>query len=277
MTPLPFDPPAAARLLDEAGWRDTDGNGTRDAKDGKPFEFDLLVSEGSEVGRQIDEMLAAELARVGVVARVRTLEWATFVEKVDAGDFDGGVAGVVRRGPQPRSVLLLALVAVRAAGTQRRLLPEPGGRPADGGGAPRERTRCAATPIYHRLHRIFRDDAPSIFVVNADAEVRLRQARPRPHDLAARPSSSGRGRSRGGRGPRGRREAGVVIRYMLRRLLLAVPTLFGIAVVVFLLLHLAPGSPGLGGADSLRRTSGRAAEEMRRLYGLDRPLPERFG
>src|SRR5262249_58127460 len=65
-------------------------------------------------------------------------------------------------------------------------------------------------------------------------------------------------------------------RYVLRRLLLAVPTLFGIAVVVFLLVHLAPGSPGLG-AGTLRRTTGRAAEEMRRLYGLDRPLPERFG
>lgn len=66
-------------------------------------------------------------------------------------------------------------------------------------------------------------------------------------------------------------------RYVLRRLLLAVPTLFGIAVVVFLLVHLAPGSPGLGGPGSVRRTTGHAAEEMRRLYGLDRPLPERFG
>ena len=46
------------------------------------------MSAGSEIGRQIDEMLAAELARVGVTARVRTLEWAAFVEKVDAGDFE---------------------------------------------------------------------------------------------------------------------------------------------------------------------------------------------
>jgi peptide/nickel transport system permease protein len=68
-----------------------------------------------------------------------------------------------------------------------------------------------------------------------------------------------------------------MIRYVARRLLLAVPTLFGITVVVFLLVHLAPGSPGLGGEGSLRRTTGHAAEEMRRLYGLDRPLPERFG
>lgn len=66
-------------------------------------------------------------------------------------------------------------------------------------------------------------------------------------------------------------------RYVLRRLLLAIPTLFGIVVLVFLLLHLAPGSPmsALGG-ESGRRMSQRAAGEMRRQYGLDRPLPERF-
>ncbi len=68
-----------------------------------------------------------------------------------------------------------------------------------------------------------------------------------------------------------------MIRYVGRRLLLAIPTLFGITVVVFLLLHLAPGSPVSGGGESLRRSTGRAAEEMRRLYGLDRPLPEQFG
>ncbi len=66
-------------------------------------------------------------------------------------------------------------------------------------------------------------------------------------------------------------------RYILRRLLLAVPTLFGIIVIVFLLVHLAPGSPVSGGRDALRRPTGRAAEELRRLYGLDRPIPERFG
>jgi peptide/nickel transport system permease protein len=69
-----------------------------------------------------------------------------------------------------------------------------------------------------------------------------------------------------------------VIRYVLRRLALAVPTLFGIVVLVFLLLHLAPGSPAsaAGSPDTSRRMSAEAREEMRRLYGLDRPLPERF-
>jgi peptide/nickel transport system permease protein len=68
-----------------------------------------------------------------------------------------------------------------------------------------------------------------------------------------------------------------VIGYALRRVAIAVPTLLGIVVLVFLLLHLAPGSPvSAMGGESGRRVSGRAAEEMRRVYGLDRPLPERF-
>jgi peptide/nickel transport system permease protein len=77
---------------------------------------------------------------------------------------------------------------------------------------------------------------------------------------------------------RDRRARGdAVIRYALRRLLLAGPTLAGIVVLVFFLLHLAPGSPMSAlGADSGRRVSARAAEEMRHRYGLDRPLPERF-
>ena len=65
--------------------------------------------------------------------------------------------------------------------------------------------------------------------------------------------------------------------YVLRRLALAIPTLFGIVLVVFLLVHLAPGSPLAGNPEAGRRLTGRAAEEMRRQYGLDRPLRERFG
>lgn len=69
-----------------------------------------------------------------------------------------------------------------------------------------------------------------------------------------------------------------MIRYITRRLLLALPTLAGIVVLVFLLLHLAPGSPMSAlGSETGRRVSQKAAEEMRRVYGLDRPLPERFG
>lgn len=60
-------------------------------------------------------------------------------------------------------------------------------------------------------------------------------------------------------------------RLLLRRLLLAVPTLLVAATIAFVLAHLAPGSPAaaLGGdfgAPGL-------VEEIARIQGLDRPLP----
>ncbi|HET7452654.1 MAG TPA: ABC transporter permease [Thermoanaerobaculia bacterium] len=66
--------------------------------------------------------------------------------------------------------------------------------------------------------------------------------------------------------------------YLLRRAALAVPTLAGIVVAVFLLMRLAPGDPAsAAGRGTGRRVSRAAAEAIRRTYGLDRPLPAQIG
>jgi len=58
--------------------------------------------------------------------------------------------------------------------------------------------------------------------------------------------------------------------YALRRLLLAVPVLFGVSVLVFAVLHLAPGDPAaiMLGAQSTKED----VERLHRDLGLDRPL-----
>jgi peptide/nickel transport system permease protein len=58
--------------------------------------------------------------------------------------------------------------------------------------------------------------------------------------------------------------------YALRRLLLAVPVLFGVSVLVFAVLHLAPGDPAaiMLGAQATRED----VERLRRDLGLDEPL-----
>lgn len=63
-------------------------------------------------------------------------------------------------------------------------------------------------------------------------------------------------------------------RYFLRRLLLTVPVLFGVATLVFSLVHLVPGDPavsmlGEGAAPS-------EVEALRERLGLDRPLPAQY-
>lgn len=64
-------------------------------------------------------------------------------------------------------------------------------------------------------------------------------------------------------------------RYLLRRLVLTVPVLIGVATLVFALIHLVPGDP----AQSMLGESA-SAEEIARLrtsLGLDRPLLVQYG
>ena len=62
--------------------------------------------------------------------------------------------------------------------------------------------------------------------------------------------------------------------YVLRRTLQAIPILFGVAVVSFAIIQLAPGDP----IDRFRSptTPPEVLENLRRLYGLDLPVHEQF-
>jgi len=173
VAPLPFDPPAAAALLEEAGWRDTNGNGIRD-KAGREFDFELLVAAGNTIGRQIDETFTAALMRAGVRAHVRPLEWATFVERLDSGSFEAASLASSASDPNPDPYPYWHSSQCPPAGLNSgyyrnaeadRLMEE----------ARRERDPSRRTALYHRLHRILRDDAPAIFVVNATKKYALRR------------------------------------------------------------------------------------------------------
>jgi peptide/nickel transport system substrate-binding protein len=85
--PHPFDPQDAKRLLQEAGWVDSSGDGIRD-KDGIKFEFEMVIHAGSLTAMQFAELLQEELRKVGIAMKIRRLEGATFFEKIDEGRFD---------------------------------------------------------------------------------------------------------------------------------------------------------------------------------------------
>jgi ABC-type dipeptide/oligopeptide/nickel transport system permease component len=65
-----------------------------------------------------------------------------------------------------------------------------------------------------------------------------------------------------------------MLTYVVRRLLLLIPTLFFVAVIVFTLAHAAPGNPF---DDNVDRPLPRATiERLNRYYGIDKPLHEQF-
>ncbi len=63
--------------------------------------------------------------------------------------------------------------------------------------------------------------------------------------------------------------------YIAKRLVLVLPVVFAVALVCFLLVHIAPGDPLVSVLPP--DASADLAEQMRQAYGFDRPLPVQFG
>lgn len=77
--------------------------------------------------------------------------------------------------------------------------------------------------------------------------------------------------------------------YLLRRLLLIIPTLFGVLLLNFIIVQFVPGGPAeqllsqltnkenrLSGGPTARTLDPKQVAEIKALYGFDKPAPERF-
>ena len=72
-----FDPAEAARLLDAAGWTDSDGDGVRD-KDGQPLALTFQTSINPTRQQTLD-IVAADLAKVGIQVDKKLIESSIFL------------------------------------------------------------------------------------------------------------------------------------------------------------------------------------------------------
>lgn len=85
--PLGHAPDVARDLLADAGWADTDNDGLLD-KDGKPFEFGFLMPPGNPVAEELAAIFQKNLKQAGIRMNIATTEWASFIEKIRAKDFE---------------------------------------------------------------------------------------------------------------------------------------------------------------------------------------------
>jgi ABC-type transport system substrate-binding protein len=92
----PYDLDAAKKKLDEAGWKDTDGDGVRDKViNGEKVIFDFsFITYGSSTEYQtVANIYREALLEIGVRMSPRPLEWSTLLKKMDEkefGAFSGG-------------------------------------------------------------------------------------------------------------------------------------------------------------------------------------------
>jgi peptide/nickel transport system substrate-binding protein len=76
----------AMELMAEAGWTVQDGV-MKDAT-GRPFAFDILLTQGATEPQQIVDIFAGALGRLGITPTVTTVDSAQFTERTNAFDFD---------------------------------------------------------------------------------------------------------------------------------------------------------------------------------------------
>jgi peptide/nickel transport system substrate-binding protein len=89
---LPFDPLQAKRILNDAGWFDSNNDGILD-RGGKPFKFDFYIFAGSIAGLPFAQLFQEELKKVGVEMTIVPLEPSMMIQRVIAGNYQAAYMG----------------------------------------------------------------------------------------------------------------------------------------------------------------------------------------
>lgn len=84
---VPFDPVEGSRILEEAGYIDSDGDGIREDPDGNPLEYRLYASENATNARTL-EIISAGLAQVGISAPPTLMDEDSLIGLYPDFDFD---------------------------------------------------------------------------------------------------------------------------------------------------------------------------------------------
>jgi peptide/nickel transport system substrate-binding protein len=90
--PIPFDAAGAQRLLEEAGWRDANGDGIRE-RNGRPLRIEIDFISSDQTRQDVLIAIQAMLRRVGVDMVPRAYESTTWVQRLRDGSFAGSFWG----------------------------------------------------------------------------------------------------------------------------------------------------------------------------------------
>ena len=163
----PYDPEAAKKLLAEAGWKDSDGDGFLD-KNGKRFSFTLLTNQGNDSRKMACEIIQNRLKKVGIEVKIQVVEWGVFLKEfVDKKRFDAVLlAWQLSRDPDIFDIFHSSKTKPGEFNFVSYRNPEVDRLLEEGRKLFPEEERAK---VYRRLHEILSEDEPYTFLYVADA------------------------------------------------------------------------------------------------------------
>lgn len=161
-----YNPEKSRQLLEEAGWKM--GNNGLLMKDGMPFEFSVLVSQGNDARLKIAQIMKENLKKIGIKMNIKVLEWQAMLhEFIDKKRFEAVILGwALSRDPDIYDIWHSSktkegefnFISYKNEEVDRLLLD--GRRTFDF-----EKRK----KIYHRIHEILADEQPCTFLYVPDA------------------------------------------------------------------------------------------------------------
>jgi peptide/nickel transport system substrate-binding protein len=101
---IAFDPEGAAQLLEDNGYRDTDGDGVREMPDGTPLEFRYYTQTNDQNTTKAAPFVKSWLEDVGIRTEVTAMSSGRLTDEINAGTYDLFHWGWVPD-PDPDSIL----------------------------------------------------------------------------------------------------------------------------------------------------------------------------
>ena len=159
-----YSPELAAKLLEEAGWKDTDGDGILD-RNGIPLKFTVIYPNANQIYPRLLPIVRQDMAKVGVKMELQSLEWSVCIQRLEKKTFEAcamGWQGGIN--PDPFQLWHSSMADVQASSNfigfknpeadklieEIRVTVDPGKR----------------VELYHKFHRLIYEEAPYIFMVS---------------------------------------------------------------------------------------------------------------